>query len=183
MPPFVGRCSSGLRGPPYLAGNDPQLGCILPYPVFGVILDTLAASQAGGAVRPDAVRQEAANREATARAKALIKRIPMSEDEYYAMAAPELAKGSQHDMENAAASDRMTTRQICEQIRDDPATAVGNLTYAKVNPTGYQVLMGADRSQRGRRTEWVIVFANDRFWGANRSAAGHPTVGRIELLP
>jgi hypothetical protein len=199
MPPFVGRCSSGLRGPPYLAGNDPQLGCMLPYPVFGVILDTLAASQAGGAARPDAVRQEAAkqqaavlatasqrnqqihaatiflgyywmndrarpayckqlgvdiapfvirfdaaNREAAARAKALIKRIPMSEDEYYAMAAPELAKGSQHDMEDAAASDRMTTRQICEQIRDDPATVVGNLTYAKVNPTGYQVLMGAD---------------------------------------
>lgn len=100
--------------------------------------------QLGVDITPFVIQFDAANREAAARAKALITRIPVSEDEYYAMAAPELAKGSQHDMEDAAASDRITTRQLCEQIRDDPATTVSDLTYSKVNPTGYQVLMAAD---------------------------------------
>jgi hypothetical protein len=100
--------------------------------------------QLGVDIAPFVIRFDATNREAAARAKALIKRISVSEDEYYAMAAPELAKGSQHDMEDAAASDRITTRQVCEQIRDDPVTAVSDLTYSKVNPTGYQVLMATD---------------------------------------
>lgn len=100
--------------------------------------------QLGVDIAPFVIRFDVSNREAAARAKALIKRIPVSEDEYYAMAAPELAKGSQHDMEDAAASERITTRQVCEQIRDDPATAISDLTYSKVNPTGYQVLMATD---------------------------------------
>jgi hypothetical protein len=80
------------------------------------------------------------NKDSYDRAKIVLAHTTFTEEQLFAQLKPQLEGFNEKNMADVASTQKMTTLQLCEQIRADPDPKVAQLVFSKVSPPTYEIL-------------------------------------------
>jgi hypothetical protein len=84
-----------------------------------------------------------ANEDVYKKAILVMNRTYVTEEQVFEQVQSQLGDFNRKNMMDVAASQKMTTSQLCQQFRDNPEGRIEQETFSRVNPAAYQLLMNA----------------------------------------